>query len=414
MTRFSLQLTAPPLSARVSRATVASTLARLVASGVADSKAELGRVTGLSRTTVDSGVRTLLDMGALKVSGYATVAGRGRPADVLELDPLFGLVLVADCGASHASLAVCDLGQNLIVSRDVEIRMSDGPEATLDALAGCFTEMLSDLGLGHRSRTVVVGLPGPVDHRAGTVVRPPIMPGWDGYPIVDRLAGMLGGPVELENDVNLRALGDARAQPPERGPVLFVKVGTGIGAGIVTVDGSLLRGADGAAGDIGHVRVAGSDAPCSCGSIGCLEAAASVQAIGRSLGMAGAEAEVSRAVARLVALHDPQAVALVRRSAELVGEELVSLIHLLNPERVVVGGLLSDVSDDLLAGIRSMIYRRALPLATRNLTVVKPVLGMRSGIAGGVAIGIESSLRPATLAGRLLRQEGLTRSGGIG
>ncbi|GGM62868.1 hypothetical protein GCM10010489_37940 [Microbacterium saperdae] len=117
------------------------------------------------------------------------------------------------------------------------------------------------------------------------MARPPLLPSWDGYPLVATLRERLEVPVILENDVNLRALGETRSRPPEQGPVVYVKVGTGIGAGIVNADGTILRGADGAAGDIGHLRVIDSDALCSCGGRGCLEAVASAGAVGRALGV---------------------------------------------------------------------------------------------------------------------------------
>ncbi|MDR1264930.1 MAG: ROK family transcriptional regulator [Propionibacteriaceae bacterium] len=404
--KFELRLTAPPLSARVSRETVASTLAKLVASGSATSKAELGRATGLSRTTVDAGVQTLIDIGALRVGGIKVVPGRGRPAETLELDPEFGIVLVADCGSTHASLAVFDLGQRMIDRVDIDIRLDAGPERVLPDLGGRFSDMLERLGRPDTPRSLVMGLPGPVDHWGGAVVRPPIMPGWDGYPVVDRMRELLGGPVMLENDVNLRALGEARAAPLTRGPLLYVKVGTGIGVGIVGADGTLIRGADGAAGDVGHVRASlAAKTPCTCGSIGCLEAVASVRAVGLALGFDGSDQiGLTRSVMALIEQQDPPALRIVKEAAEQIGEVVVSLIHFVNPERVLVGGSLSMASDHLLAIIRSIVYSRALPLATRNLTMARPVYGRRSGLAGGLVMGLESELEPEALARRPVRK----------
>lgn len=407
---FDLHLQAPHLSARVSREVVASTLARLVASGAATSKAELARVTGLSRTTVDAGVRTLLDIGALRVHGTRSVPGRGRPAQVLGLHPGFALVLVADCGSTHASLGLFDLGQRLISQTDVPLRIKAGPEKTLGDLVGAFSAMIEGCALQSVPRSLVIGLPGPVDHVGGTVVRPPIMPGWDGYPIVERLRESISGPVVLENDVNLRAIGEARKSPPTHGPLLYVKVGTGIGVGIVAGDGTLLRGADGAAGDVGHVRVSGSAQPCACGKTGCLEAVASVHAIGVALGLVDErQADLTSTVTQLVQKHDARAVELVRRSAESIGEVAANLVHFLNPERLVVGGTLSMLSDDFLAIVRSAVYSRALPLATRALTIGRPMLGSRSGLAGGLAIAIESSLESAAISDRIAESPGAPR-----
>jgi len=385
-------LQVPPLSARVSPEVIASTLARLISSGTATSKADLGRVTGLARSTVDTGIRTLESIGAVRIGGLQHLPGRGRPAEVLQIDPTFGLVLVADCGAHQARLAVLDLGQNLRASRTLPLNMADGPRPVLDTLARAGRELL---GGPTRHLITVVGLPGPVDDRHGTVVRPPIMPGWDGYQVAAHLREQLGGRVSLENDVNLRALGEARARPPAPGPLLFVKVSTGIGAGLVTADGRLLRGADGAAGDIGHVRVPDATAVCACGNTGCLEAVAGLGALSR-VWDGPAEAFLQALVQR-----DPAVLELVQCSAGAIGEVLAALVHIVNPSHIVLGGRLAEATDELLAGVRSVVYRRALPLATRNLTIVGSLQPADAGCAGGFVIGAEQFLQPEVLLDRL-------------
>jgi predicted NBD/HSP70 family sugar kinase len=235
---------------------------------------------------------------------------------------------------------------------------------------------------------VVIGVPGPVDGRHGIPVRPPIMPGWHAYPVSARLRRTFDCPVLLENDVNLRALGEARSLPVDQAPLLFVKVGTGIGGGLITSAGVLHHGADGAAGDIGHVRVRGGpDIKCVCGNVGCIEAVASASAIARRLG------DYSIADVRaLVARGDATAVSLVREAAGLIGEMVATLVHFYNPARVTIGGSLTAASDELLAGIRAVVYQRALPLATRNLVLAGSALGPYAGIAGAVVLGIEHVL----------------------
>lgn len=406
---FHVALTSPPLTTRLGREALASLLAKLIASGDATSKAELGRATGLARTTVDAGVETLLGVGAVRYAGVQASAGRGRPAETLALEPSFGTVLVADCGSTLTRVGVFDLGQRVIGRRDLDLRIDSGPEMVLPTLVGVFTEILRDAGMASVPRTAVIGLPGPVDHWGGALVRPPIMPGWDGYPVVAELARELDASVILENDVNLRALGEARSNPDWKGPILYLKVGTGIGVGIVGADGALFRGADGAAGDVGHLRVAGSTAECACGAVGCLEAMSSVRAIGIDLGLVETpEASVLAQIIDRIRHRDRETVAMVRERAEYLGEVVVALIHCFNPSRLVVGGRLALASDDLLAGIRTIVYRRALPLATRNLTITSPSLGGDSGMAGGLAIGIEAALEPEAIA-RSLRVRGRSR-----
>ena len=388
-----LRLSAPALSARLDGPVTLSTLARLVASGAAVSKADLVQAAGLARTTVSNGVDELLDRGVLRVVGTRPTPGRGRPADRLALSPRGGHVLVADLGAHGAHLAVVDLSQTLRAHVHVDIDVAEGPDAVLAAVESQLRALRARVPGDAPARAVVIGVPGPVDGQHGVPVRPPIMPGWHAYPVAARLRRTFGCPVLLENDVNLRALGEARALPADQAPLLFVKVGTGIGGGLITGAGELHHGADGAAGDIGHVRVRGGpDVRCVCGNVGCIEALASAGAIARRLGVeSGGEASIAD-VRALVARGDPTVLRLVREAAELIGEVVATLVHFYNPARVTIGGSVAAASDDLLAGIRSVVYQRALPLATRNLVLANSVLGEFAGVAGAAVLGIERVL----------------------
>ncbi|WP_225925331.1 ROK family protein [Pseudonocardia abyssalis] len=384
-----LRLEAPLLSGRIDAGVTLSTVTRLVASGTAVSKADLVVAAGLARTTVSAAVDELLARGVLQPDGIRPTSGRGRPADRLALSPHCGAVLLADVGARGAHLAVVDLRQQVLGHVHVDLDVREGPAAVLGTVEGELEKLRTRAGVPVRA--VVIGLPGPVDGHLGVPVRPPIMPGWHAYPVAARLQETFACPVLLENDVNLRALGEARALPADQAPLLFVKVGTGIGGGLVTREGVLHHGADGAAGDIGHVRVRGApDTVCVCGNIGCIEAVASVTAIGRRLGLAGADA--ASEVRELVARADPETMALVREAAALIGEVVAMLVHFYNPARVTLGGSVTSASDELLAGVRSVVYQRALPLATRNLVLATSVLGEHAGLGGASVLGIERVL----------------------
>ncbi|HET6259707.1 ROK family protein [Pseudonocardia sp.] len=396
----SLRLSAPALSGRIEAAVTLSTVARLVASGTAMSKADLVPAAGLARTTVSTAVDELLARGVLRLDGTRPTAGRGRPADRLALSPRGGHVLLADIGASGAHLAVVDLSQRVLGHTHVDVDVTDGPEVVLRTVESHLTGLLGQAPDDVPVRAVVIGLPGPVDGQLGVPVRPPIMPGWHAYPVTARLQQTYRCPAVLENDVNLRALGEARALPADQVPLLFVKVGTGIGGGLITREGVLHHGADGAAGDIGHVRVRGApDDACVCGNVGCIEAVASAGAIARRLAVAhgstgrGGAGDVSIADVRaLVGRGDPVALGLVREAAGLIGELVATLVHFYNPARVTIGGSLTAASDELLAGVRSVVYQRALPLATRNLVLTNSVLGEYGGLAGAAVLGIERVL----------------------
>ena len=400
-----LRLSVPTMSARVSMESVASTLARLIASQVAITRAELVRVTGLARLTVTCGLDMLQDGGVICHAGGPTTIGRGRPAENLGLNRAFGLVFVADLGVRFARLSVHDLSEQMLAACEMPLDVADGPESVLAAVIGAFKTLVARIEHPRATPLVlVIGLPGPVDISRGVAVKPPIMPGWDDFPIADTLHAEFGCPVLCENDVNLRALGEARAIAPDQSPLLYIKISTGIGGGLVTASGELYHGADGSAGDIGHVRVHGADEVlCACGNYGCVEAVAAAPAILGQLRQQTTSHQVEfpttlEELMEALRVNEKMTVGLVREAAGQVGEVVANLVHFYNPARIVVGGGLTVPSDDMLAGIRAVVYRRALPLATRNLVIGHPTLGEWSGTSGGLVLGIEHALTPDALA----------------
>ena len=205
---------------------------------------------------------------------------------MLTLNPQAGVILVADIGAAHGRLGIADFGQHFLAERSIATDVARGPEPVLADVRREFLQMLAEHGVRPAAvRLIVVGLPAPVDFASGVPVRPPIMPGWDNYPVPASFQERFRAPVLVDNDVNLMALGEARCRPASQCPMLYVKASTGIGCGIVTHEGQLHRGADGAAGDIGHVRVPGHEEICRCGNVGCIEAFASFGAIVRKFGI---------------------------------------------------------------------------------------------------------------------------------
>jgi predicted NBD/HSP70 family sugar kinase len=393
-----LEFTIPPQSLlrQSDTAAVLSVVAQLIATAQATTKPSLGLATGLSRSAIDQAVHRLSSMGLIGVTGMSTNVGRGRPAEVLGLRPDAGTVLIADLTPNHVHTAVVDLSRRLLASKRTRFALANGPEPTMTAMFAQFQEMLGPLGrYGLPIRAIVVSVPGPVDAKRGVPVRPPIMPGWDEFPLTERVADEFGAPCYADNDVNLMATGEARSLPGDQCPLLFIKVGTGIGGGLVGAPGEQpARGADGAAYDIGHIPAPGlHQEVCTCGNVGCIEAVASAEAITVKLRNVLGNQELTRPeTERLVHDGDPQAVRVVREAAALLGEVAATLVHVLNPARIALGGPITRSSDDLLAGIRSVVYQRALPLATRNLTIAHSVTGELSVVVGAAAFGIEKIL----------------------
>jgi predicted NBD/HSP70 family sugar kinase len=239
-----------------------------------------------------------------------------------------------------------------------------------------------------------VGVPGPVAFDSGQPVSPPIMPGWDGFSIPDWFAGHFDAPVLVDNDVNIMAAGEHWAHWRTIEHLLFIKVGTGIGCGIVA-GGHIHRGAQGAAGDIGHIRLSGEeDVVCRCGNVGCLEAVAGGRALAERLTEAGVEAERSQDVVELVRAGDPLATRLVREAGRHLGEVLAASVNFFNPRVIVIGGDLGGAHEQLLAGIREVTFQRSLPLATGALRIVPSELGDRAGVIGAAVLVIEHVLAP--------------------
>lgn len=377
----------------------------MIATGEATSRAEIARFSGLARSTVGHQVDDLLARGIIEESTTGK-SERGRPARLLMISPRAGTIAVADIDIGATQLAIADLKGDILTSDIVEMSVDSGPDRLLPAITERLRAMLVEQDQEPaRVRHVVVGLPAPVDFQRGCPVRPPIMPGWDGFPVGDHLRGQFNTSVTVDNDVNLMALGEASHELADA-PLLFIKVGAGIGAGIVTADGNVHRGADGAAGDIGHIRTSNRrDIVCRCGKLDCLEAVASYRAVLGDLGIAQSPTDdrlhASRELARRVSHSDADALHRIRQAAADIGEVVAMLIHTINPRTLVLGGPLSELHDEILSGVRAAVYEQALPLATRKLTITTSQLGTDAGMVGAVALASREVFSVSGL-GRLL------------
>ncbi|GAA1648214.1 sugar kinase [Mycolicibacterium murale] len=363
---------------------------RLIRGGQARTRGDLQRLTGMARSTVAQRIDALTEHG-LVVTGQDSVSSGGRPSSTLQFNHQAGLVLAADCGATHTRTAIFDLGLNVLAEQVSDISIAEGPEAVLDWLSEQFTDLLRTSGLqARRVMAIGVGLPGPVEHATGTPVAPPIMPGWDGFDVPRYLQRTFPVPVLVDNDVNLMALGEAAVAYPNVSPLAFVKVGTGVGCGIVT-NGTVFHGAHGAAGDIGHIRAADHhDVVCWCGNVGCLEAVAGGKALVADLHDTGVRTN-SDVVDRVLA-GDAAAVRAVRNAGREIGGVLAGLVSTLNPAVIVLGGQIAEAGQYLLAGVREAVYARSLPLGTRDLEITRSQLADRAGITGAAIMTTEKLL----------------------
>jgi predicted NBD/HSP70 family sugar kinase len=399
----------PGRTGRGAGQTSAGELLELVRSRRAVTRGALQQVTGLSRATVGLRLDRLFRAGWLREGAGGPVDSPlgGRPSITLEFDDEHAVVLAADLDTRHARAAVLSLSGEILAEHSGTLVVEDGPDAVLGELGRWFAELLQKTGQGAGSVCGVgLAVPGPVDTETGRVVQPPIMPGWDGYDIRSRLARALtehtdaaAVPVLVDNDANLMAYGEQRAGYPDCSAFVLVKVSTGIGAGVV-VDGSVFRGIDGGAGDIGHIRVPeGAQALCRCGSYGCLAAVASGGAVARRLAEAGVPAASGSDVRDLLASGHPEAVGLAREAGRRVGDVLATVVTLLNPGVLMIAGDLAGTP--FLTGVRELLYQRALPRSTAHLDVVTSRLGERAGLVGAGAMVVEHLYAPERVEERL-------------
>ncbi len=378
-------------------ATGAGSVLSLIRAGEAVTRADLARRTGLARSTVAQRVEALLAHQLVYEAGGSASTG-GRPPAVLAFNRSAGVVLVADLGATHSRLAVSDLGGTPLAEHAYDTDVARDPEIVLSWVHDRFQDLLGMAGRdGADVRGIGIGVPAPVAFSRGEPVAPPMMPGWDGFSIPAWFGRFYDVPVLVDNDVNIMALGEHWSHWREFEHILYVKMGTGIGCGLVT-DRRIHRGAQGAAGDIGHIRLAGHDnVLCRCGNVGCLEAVAGGRALAARLTARGAPASSSRDVVRLVLDGEPLAIQAVRDAGRHLGEVLAECINFFNPGAIVIGGDLAEAHQQLLAGVREVAFGRSLPMATRALRMVCSQLGDRAGVIGAAIMVIEHVLAPDTV-----------------
>ena len=366
---------------------------------------DLVRVSKLGRTAIAQRVSELIDRGLVEDGDLGPSTG-GRAGRQLRFRAEAGHLLVAFIGASSVSVGLVDLRGKLLARYEEPCDIAGGPDRTLDRLDFLLGQLLADRpddppvavwGVG-------IGLPGPVEFASGRPVAPPIMPGWDGYPVRDRLAARYRVPVWVDNEVNTMAFGELRAgRGRGERDLVYLKIGTGIGSGLIS-RGRLHRGAQGCAGDLGHVAaVDGASVICRCGNLGCLEALAGGDALARD-GQRAAEDGRSRHLAEVAARGnritaadvgeaaqhgDPFSVELLARCGRLVGEALATVVNIFNPSLILVGGGVAKAGEPLLAAIRETVYRRSLPLATRDLRITRSSLGDTAGLIGAAFMVID-------------------------
>ncbi|MEV1075260.1 ROK family protein [Micromonospora parva] len=372
-------------------------LLRLLRDEGAVSRAELGDRLQMPRPRMLAELDRLVALGYVAEAGLAASRG-GRRSTLVELNPKLRFAAV-DLGASSMDVEVVNGRLEPVAHYAEAADIRNGPKVTLQRVNELLHKARVD-GAYERLDAVGIGVPGPVSFRDGVPVSPPIMPGWDRFPVRELLSREHGCPAVVDNDVNIMAIGERHGGVAHSvDDFLFVKIGTGVGCGIY-LTGEVYRGTDGCAGDIGHIQVDSHGPMCSCGNVGCLEALFSGAALAKDAA-AAARSGTSPALAERLALRgvvtaldvaegavegDLTCIQLIRDGGRRVGGVLAGLVSFTNPSMIVIGGGLAQLGHILLAEIRSVVYRRSLPLATGNLPVVLSELGGRAGVTGAAVL----------------------------
>jgi predicted NBD/HSP70 family sugar kinase len=377
---------APASPPAMTHPATAGQILQLILSSQANSRSEIGRLTGLSRTAVTARVNQLAALGLI-VEDATTESTGGRPAGRLTFNASGGVALAASIGRSRIQLAVADLGCSLLAQESLEVDQSGGPQRCLPAVVDRLHEMLSDCGRTLADvRGVGVSVPGSVDPMRGAMVNSIVIPSWDGIELPSLFRRDLDVPVLVDKDVNVMALAEQRGPLRSVRDLLMVKASTGICVGIVS-GGALQRGSLSAAGELGHIPIwDGTGVLCRCGQTDCLEAVAGGWAIVKALQQLGRDVRHVRDVVAIAAQGDPEALGMIRDAGRRVGAVLSAAVTLLNPEVVVIGGDLAGAYEPFVAGLRETVYQRSTALSTRQLRIVAATFGERQGLVGCAAM----------------------------
>ncbi|KDN84044.1 ROK family transcriptional regulator [Kitasatospora cheerisanensis] len=359
------------------------------------SRAEISRLTGLSRSAVSSAVTDLLDEGLAGETTATTATGRGRRAAAVTLRRAHALVLAFDFGHTHVTAAVADTTGALLGEATAHLDVDNHPREVLDA-----ARTLADRALAAAGHTldaitaVAAGIPGALDTRTNVVRAPSTLSQWIGMDPAAELGRLFGRPVTVGNDAEMGARGErAHSDGQAVNDLIYVKASTGIGAGLL-LDGRIYRGASGISGEIGHIQLPDTGTWCRCGNRGCLESVASIVEVRRRLAHVlspGARESVELPpLGELAAV--PAAARVIGEAGRTIGRVLADLVNCLNPAAIVIGGELGLAGAPLIHGIRESVDRYAQPAVAEAVEIRASRLGLRSELYGAVDAAVAAAV----------------------
>nr|WP_255430210.1 ROK family transcriptional regulator [Streptomonospora sp. PA3] len=354
-------------------------------SGGTLTQAEIARGTGLSPASVSNIVRNLRAAGTVSVR---ETSSNGRRARAVTLIRPPGAVVALDFTPGRITAALGDSQGAVLAREGIAYDVAAEPERAVRRAVWLVETLLTRLRVDHGTiAAVTAAVPGPVDLRTGEIGAITGMPRWAGFRPAQALTSRLGVAVQAENDANLCALAEIRdGAAAEREHVIYVRIGEGVGAGIV-VDGTLFRGAGGTAGEIGHIGLDERGQVCRCGNRGCLETVLGAPYLVGMLPHQGERAPAS--VPELVAAAeegDPGCRRVVAEAGTALGRGLGILANTFNPEMVVLGGELIEAGEALLEPVRRSLELGTLGSALGQMEIVRGGLGDEAALRGALLL----------------------------
>ncbi len=384
------------------------------------SRAEIAKRTQLSRSTVSNIITELLEQGVVAEAGTGPSRVGRRPI-MVNFNYQAGYVVGVDLGANHLLTLLTDLEGRILAESDQQVSVASGPDVVLPAIISAVFDIVREAGVDmERVIGVGMGVPGPMDNKRGALIMPPIMPGWHNFDIRAELEAHIKKPLYVENDANLGAIGERwRGAGVGYDHLAYIKVGTGIGCGLV-FDGQIYRGFAGSAGEIGHMSIEEDGPLCTCGNFGCLESLAGGRAIVAAataasnraqvlVGPMGATANGHRysplspdhsveQVVRAALDGDSISIEVLQMAGRRIGVAIANLINLFNPGLVIIGGGVSNAGDLLLEPVRQTVARRVLPVAMQYTRIVQARLGREAIGIGAATLVLQESFKSPALS----------------
>lgn len=347
------------------------------------SQARLARETGLAPATVSNIVRELVTKKVLTT----TSAGGKRRA--VRLAQNAGLVAGIDYGHRHLTVAIADMGHNILSELRAELGPGISANEGIETAANLLGRALDSIGERMEAVTAIgMGLPAPIDARTGKVGGPSILPGWVGVDPSALASERIGQRVVVDNDANLGVLAEhAWGAAVGVDNVAYLKLSEGVGAGLI-LGGQMFRGPGGTAGEIGHTTVDEFGPVCRCGNRGCLETIVAARSVIDLLeprygpGLSIAE------IVRMANAGDHACSRILSDTGRQVGVAIANLCNLFNPDLIIIGGELAQADELLLAPIREMVRRCGIPSAAARLEIRRAGLAERSHVLGAVALAL--------------------------